>query len=442
MRRSKSTVALFETPEEESTKESIEESLTFKFPYAITIDSYGPELSTPVCEFIQPIVTVNDPYKLQQPIDSAVVFLTRLPSSQERLILKNKALEEVASDYASKHRKTLDLTSERGLRIRSRVDDKIDENLKLARTALLKQMSEDKSHLQSLRFSAALLQDQSVVQPTLYRQQDGYPNKMYIAGASLCGKSYFASMVARGYLTHFPNRRIVVFTVVKKDPVYQGLKRWAHQSLRKSAQEEAMKTTLAPYYPRVFKSSVPADDDEGSGDDGDTASTTVEPPFKKRRRASKGGDDDDSIEWTSTSKVLFFPIDETLLSDPPPLSLFENTLCIFDDVESNVEQRVRAGILELRDSLINTGRHHQIDVIVARQQLLDFGTTRTLLNNIYQIVGFPKSAGKHHFAAFLERYMALDKGIIHNIMNTPSRWVLINRSQPQYVLSQAGISFL
>lgn len=412
----------------ENTPEAIEEALAYKFPYAITTSTFGPELSTPVCEFIRPIISASDPYVLQTPHESAIVYLTRLPTSHERMVLKHRALEDALDAHAKQSRKKRRIArdSDRGQRIQKRVDSRIDENLKLARTVLLQQMALDHgNHLQSLRFSPSVLHPSFVAQPTLYRQQDGYPNKMYIAGASLCGKSYFAALMARNYLTHFPNRRVVIFSVVPDDPVYAALKQWTQQSLHRSADEPYMRDVQSAYYPKVFK--------RAKSDKKDDASETA-----------TSGDDDagDMVEWTSQSKVLFFPLDDSIVTDPPPLSLFKNTLCIFDDVESGVEKSLLTAILSVRDSLINTGRHHQVDVIVARQQLLDFGKTRTLLNNIYQVVGFPQSAGKHHFIAFLERYMGLSKQLIEKIKSIPSRWILINRAQPQYVLSQSGITFL
>lgn len=404
MRRSRSTAAGIA----EQAKDS--EGLMARFPHVVTLTNFGTELSTPVCEFREAILAPRDLYAIRSPADTATVYLTKMPRGSERLKMSRDAATARIQAYADKRRRKVASVekSKAGETIAQRASDKVEENLKLAKDVLVDEMLASPNMLQGLAFTPELIGGQTcTVQPLLFRQQDGYPNKMFIAGASLCGKSYFASMTARSYLVHYPGRRVVVFTVVDSDPVYMELKKWSEDSLKASIDHENLEESKAHFVTRKLRN--PEDTD---------------------------------VEFTDEGSVLFFPIDQSMLDDPPDLSLFSNTLCIFDDIESGLEKPIKNAIMTLRDSVINTGRHLQIDVIVARQQLLDFSATRTPLNNIYQVVGFPHSAGKHHFVAFLERYMKLPKKEIAAIMGTPSRWVLINRANPQYVLSEVGIRLI
>lgn len=52
----------------------------------------------------------------------------------------------------------------------------------------------------------------------LYTSHEGYPNRYLISGPSLCGKSFFAWMIAEDYKRQFPKNPIYLLSAVDRDP--------------------------------------------------------------------------------------------------------------------------------------------------------------------------------------------------------------------------------
>ena len=59
--------------------------------------------------------------------------------------------------------------------------------------------------------------------PVMNRQEGGFPNRVYIAGGTLQGKSYIASKLAEDYHKEFPKNKIILFSWVNYDDNYKNL---------------------------------------------------------------------------------------------------------------------------------------------------------------------------------------------------------------------------
>ena len=59
--------------------------------------------------------------------------------------------------------------------------------------------------------------------PLMNRQEGGFPNRVFIAGGTLQGKSYIASKLAGDYHKIFPKNKIILFSWVTDDENYQNL---------------------------------------------------------------------------------------------------------------------------------------------------------------------------------------------------------------------------
>ena len=153
--------------------------------------------------------------------------------------------------------------------------------------------------------------------------------------------------------------------------------------------------------------------------------------------------DDDNYKNLSKLKVFHkMRIDESILDNPIALEELHDSITIFDDIEHFTDKEIRKELERLRDSVVNAGRHANIDCIVARQNLLEGLLTKTCLNSSFQVIGFPHSSSRYQLNEFLRRYMRLDNTLIQKILNVPSRWVLINRNTPTYVLHEKGCFLL
>lgn len=210
-----------------------------------------------------------------------------------------------------------------------------------------------------------LIDDEGKVAPHYTKQLDGkFPNRVAIAGASLCGKSHLAREIAKDYIKNNPGNRIVLFSAIdnKTDGIFNEI-------------------------------------------------------------------EDD---------IYRIRCDESILDDPIDLPELHDSLVIFDDIDRFPSKELCEELNLLRDKIFNSGRHDNIDVISIGQILLDGKKTKTANTNAFQLASFPQSGSRYQLAEFLRRYMSLPKDMIQKILSIPSRWVIINICNPNYVLHEKG----
>jgi hypothetical protein len=147
---------------------------------------------------------------------------------------------------------------------------------------------------------------------------------------------------------------------------------------------------------------------------------------------------DKSLNSKNIKNFIQCKIDDNILDDPLTLDEFHDKLVILDDIEAFGDKHITKELEIFTNKLVNTGRHHNIDVIVCRQKLMAGVKTSDILNGIHQIICFPKTASRFQLQNYLDRYLHLPKDIIKKILSVKSRWVLINTSNPVYVLHQKG----
>lgn len=222
------------------------------------------------------------------------------------------------------------------------------------------------------------------IQPFYIRQLNSeFPNRIVIAGPSLCGKSHWAREIAKDYYDdyHQKGHKICLFTAIPrhKDNIF------ACDHCRHKDEDDKKKK-----YPCFC------------------------------------------------SSIYRVKCDENLLTDPIDLDELSNSLCIFDDIDRHPNKEVALELNLLRDKIMNSGRHDNIDLISIAQVLLDGKKTKCSNTNAFQIVGFPNSGGRYQLSEFMRRYMSLPKQTIEKIISLPTRWVCINNCNPMYVLHEHG----
>jgi hypothetical protein len=149
-------------------------------------------------------------------------------------------------------------------------------------------------------------------------------------------------------------------------------------------------------------------------------------------------EDDKNLNEKNIKNFIQPKIDDRILGDPLELEEFHDKCVILDDIEAFGDKAIIKELETFTNKLVNTGRHKNIDVIICRQKLMAGHKTSDILNGIHQIICFPKTASRFQFMNYLDRYLHLPKKTIQKIMDVPSRWVLINTSNPVYVLHSRG----
>lgn len=145
--------------------------------------------------------------------------------------------------------------------------------------------------------------------------------------------------------------------------------------------------------------------------------------------------EDDVIDKLEPIRIS---LNEELLNDPINPTEIANSLCLFDDVDTIVQPKIRNNICGLRDWLLEQGRHHGIRMLMTSHLLMNYKATRRLLNEATTVVFFPKCGSTMHIKRYLTNYAGFDPEQIKRILRLPSRWVALYTHHPMFVLYEKG----
>lgn len=118
---------------------------------------------------------------------------------------------------------------------------------------------------------------------------------------------------------------------------------------------------------------------------------------------------------------------------------FEKSLVVFDDTFSIGDKIIRKKINYMIDALLETGRHYDTRMLIS-SHLFSTPYTRRIICESTSVVIYPNTGGGiYHIEKFLKIYCGFKKQQIEKILNLKSRWVLIQRWAPIYVMHEHGI---
>ena len=100
-------------------------------------------------------------------------------------------------------------------------------------------------------------------------------------------------------------------------------------------------------------------------------------------------DKDPSIDkYINVKRVL---LDDSLIEDPIDTEELKNKMVIFDDIDTLRDKKLREELYELRDDILETGRHNNIYTVITSHLLTNYKATRTILNECHSVTIFPRS---------------------------------------------------
>ena len=147
-------------------------------------------------------------------------------------------------------------------------------------------------------------------------------------------------------------------------------------------------------------------------------------------------DDDKSLKESMYLRITIHP---DILADKFEIDDFENSLVIFDDIESSKYPKVTKYLYELMDDLCKNGRHHNISVIFANQECRMGTKTKNLLTNMTMSVIFPWCCSPYQYTRLIHDHIGLTTAQMNKIFGLKSRWVAISRCAPNYAVYQNGV---
>lgn len=141
-------------------------------------------------------------------------------------------------------------------------------------------------------------------------------------------------------------------------------------------------------------------------------------------------------------KPIRIDIDADLIEDPLEPDEIENSVVLFDDTDTIMNKYLKIWVANFRDSLLQTGRHHNIKLVVTTHVLLNYKATQNVINEATHIVFFPRGGSTYQIKRLLKEYIGIDKAMSKRILSLPSRWILISKLYPMYCMYEKGVFLL
>lgn len=161
-----------------------------------------------------------------------------------------------------------------------------------------------------------------------------------------------------------------------------------------------------------------------------------------RREKDKVLDDLPNLSRVDIGRIL----------EEPKLTMvdFEKSLVIFDDIDTIPDKDLCRAVQKLRDDIMETGRQRMIYVINTSHLGMNWGPTRTVLNEANSYTLFPRKGNYSHNFKILEVKMGINKDMIRKIIDKPDGlawqgkwgWITVYKDSPQYVIWENGVMLL
>ena len=143
--------------------------------------------------------------------------------------------------------------------------------------------------------------------------------------------------------------------------------------------------------------------------------------------------DDSSIDKIKGLRRI--KLEGDFLTDDISAEDFKDSCLIFDDTDCITSKPLKMKIVGLLNSVLETGRHFNVEVIYTSHLACDGLNTKRILNECKSVVIFPSGLGGRSIKYLLDNYFGLDKEQIKKIKRVNSRWVSINKTYPMCVVS-------
>lgn len=134
------------------------------------------------------------------------------------------------------------------------------------------------------------------------------------------------------------------------------------------------------------------------------------------------------------------------------LSDFHDSLVVFDDImssnwsnnpdpkEASKENKlIQSYIHDLIIDMSQNGRHENIHMVITSHDLYDHQRTSKLISDATDYIIFPGTTGEYHLNYFLREYVGMTKSKIDLVKSLKSRWILIHKDKPKYIMYSHGV---
>lgn len=146
--------------------------------------------------------------------------------------------------------------------------------------------------------------------------------------------------------------------------------------------------------------------------------------------------DGDFDEFKNIIKLSPKKLAEDLNFDPNIFISDENlkgSFFILDDVDTLIPKE-RAYVWAICNSILQIGRHNNINLALVSHQPSNYTQTRIVLNETHYITIFRRNLdGK--YKSFLEKYFNIDKNYFKKLLMMKTRWITISKLYPSFIFT-------
>lgn len=135
-------------------------------------------------------------------------------------------------------------------------------------------------------------------------------------------------------------------------------------------------------------------------------------------------------------------VDDDFILDPIKPEELKNSMVIFDDCDTFPSKKYQDAVDKLKDDLLETGRKLNISVCVVSHLMTDYKRSKKILNECNALVCFPQGGSVQQIKYCLKTYFGFGTKEITEVIDQPSRWVMILKNYPQTVLYETGCYIL
>ncbi len=132
-------------------------------------------------------------------------------------------------------------------------------------------------------------------------------------------------------------------------------------------------------------------------------------------------------------------MNESLIKKPIQTPELKNSLCIFDDIDSISNPKIKKQVHILHDAIAKKGSSKDnIDVIVTNHALTDYRNTRDIIVNTQYFMYFKGAINLDG----LFKKLNITKQQAQKINSIDSRYYIIHKNYPSYLVTDKGIVLL
>lgn len=140
--------------------------------------------------------------------------------------------------------------------------------------------------------------------------------------------------------------------------------------------------------------------------------------------------------------VKFIHVTADILSNPPLADHFSNALMIFDDIEA-LPKDVREIMVKFRDQCLACGRKLKISTVTIAHEIHAGHLSKAPITECDEIVLFSQGNGNvKPIKVLLMDKFGLSAEDTQEVLDSPTRWVLVKKSYPKIMMSPRMIRCL